>query len=155
MTLELIWIKVGSFLDPFSTESMLGCQALDLVSLIRTTLPHMPCPLQSHLDQLALRAKTLEPDSVQFSCSVVSNSLWPHEPQLDRPPCPPPIPGVRPNPCPSSRWCRPTISSSVVPFSSHLQSFPASGSLQMSQFLASRVLLELQLQHQSFSQGSV
>ena len=137
MTLELIWIKVGSFLDPFSTESMLGCQALDLVSLIRTTLPHMPCPLQSHLDQLALRAKTLEPDSVQFSRSVVSNSLWPHESQFDRPPCPSPTPGVRPNPCPSSRWCRPAISSSVVPFSSCPQSFPASGSFPMSQLFTS------------------
>ena len=75
--------------------------------------------------------------SVQFSCSVVSDSLWPHELQHARPPCPSPTPGVHPNPCPSSRWCHPTISSSVVPFSSCPQSFPASGSFQISQLFAS------------------
>ena len=75
--------------------------------------------------------------SVQFSHSVVSDSLRPHEPQHARPPCPSPTPGVHPNPCPSSWWCHPTISSSVIPFSSRLQSFPASGSFQMSQFFAS------------------
>ena len=75
--------------------------------------------------------------SVQFSHSVVSDSLRPHEPQHARPPCPSPTPGVYPNPCPSSWWCHPTISSFVIPFSSCPQSFPASGSLQMSQLLAS------------------
>ena len=75
--------------------------------------------------------------SVQFSCSVVSDSLPSHEPQHTRPPCPSPTPGVCPNPCPSSRWYHPTISSSVVPFSSRPQSFPASGSFQMSQLFAS------------------
>ena len=75
--------------------------------------------------------------SVQFSHSVVSDSLWPHESQHARPPCPSPTPGVHPNPCPSSRWCHPTISSSVVPFFSCPQSFPASESLQMSQFFTS------------------
>ena len=74
--------------------------------------------------------------SVQFSRSFVSDSLWPHEPQHTRPPCPSPTPGVYTNPCPLSQWCHPTISSSVVPFSSCLQSFPASGSFQMSQFFA-------------------
>ena len=73
----------------------------------------------------------------QFSCSVVSNSLQPNEPQHARPPSPSPNPGVHPNPCLSSRWCHPAISSSVVPFSSCPQSFPASGSFQMSQFFAS------------------
>ena len=75
--------------------------------------------------------------SVQFSRSVVSDSLQPHESQHARPPCPSPIPGVHPNPCQSSRWCHPTISSSVIPFSSCPQSFPASGSFQMSQFFTS------------------
>ena len=75
--------------------------------------------------------------SVQFSHSVVSDSLQPHELQHIRPPCPSPTPGVHPNPCPSSQWCHPTILSSVVPFSSCHQSFPASGSLQMSQLSAS------------------
>ena len=75
--------------------------------------------------------------SVQFSHSVVSDSLRPHEPQPTRPPCPSPTPGVHLNPCPLSRWCHPTISSSVVPFSSCPQSFPASGSFQMNQVFAS------------------
>ena len=63
--------------------------------------------------------------------------LQPYELQHARPPCPSPTPGVHRNPHPSSRWCHPTISSSVIPFSSHPQSFPASGSFQMSQFFAS------------------
>ena len=67
--------------------------------------------------------------SVQFSCSAVFDSLWPHEPQHARPRCPSSTAGVHPNPCPLSRWCHPTISSSVVPFSCP-QSFPASGSFQ-------------------------
>ena len=72
--------------------------------------------------------------SVQFRRLVMSNCLQPHRPKHARPPCPSPTPGVHSNLCPLSRWCHPTISSSGVPFSSHLQSFPASGSLQMSQF---------------------
>ena len=72
--------------------------------------------------------------SVQFSCSVMSNSLWPHWLQHARPPCPSPTPRVYSNSRPLSWWCHPTISSSVIPFSSHLQSFPGSGSFQMSQF---------------------
>ena len=75
--------------------------------------------------------------SVQFSCSVVSDSSQPHEPQHTRPPCPSPTPGVHPNPCPLSWWCYPTISSSVIRFSTCPQSFPASGSFQMSQLFAS------------------
>ena len=71
--------------------------------------------------------------SLQFSCSVVSDSLWPHELQHARPPCLSPTPGVYPNSCPSSPWCHPAISSSVVPFSSCPQSLPASGSFPMSQ----------------------
>ena len=75
--------------------------------------------------------------SVQFSRSVMSDSLQPHGLQHARPPCPSPAPRVYSNLCPLSRWCHPTISSSVIPFSSRLQSFPASGSFQMSQFFAS------------------
>ena len=71
--------------------------------------------------------------SVQFSHSVMSDSLWPHELQHARPPCPSPTPGIHPNSCPSSRWCHPAISSSVVPFSSCPQSLPASQSFTMSQ----------------------
>ena len=80
---------------------------------------------------------TMKSSSVQFSCSVVSDSLRPHELQHTRPPCPSPTPGVHPDSCPSSRWCHPAISSSVVPFSSHLQSFLASRSFPMSRFFTS------------------
>ena len=74
--------------------------------------------------------------SGQFSHSVVSNSLWPHESQHARPPCPSPTPRVYPNSCPLSWWCHPAISSSVIPFSCP-QSLPASGSFPMSQLFAS------------------
>ena len=74
--------------------------------------------------------------SVQFSCSVVSDALWPHESQHTRPPCPSPTPGVYSNSCPSSQWCHPAISSSVIPFSFCPQSLPASGSFPMSQLFA-------------------
>ena len=75
--------------------------------------------------------------SVQFSPSVVSNSLRPHESQHARPPCPSWTPGIYSNSCPSSRWYHPAISSSIVPFSSYRQSLPASGSFPMSQFFKS------------------
>ena len=75
--------------------------------------------------------------SGQYSHSIMSDSLWPHELQHARPPWPSPNPAVYSNPCPLSRWCHPTISSSVVPFSSCLQSFPASGSFQMNQIFSS------------------
>ena len=75
--------------------------------------------------------------SVQFSLSVMSDPLHPHGLQHARPPCPSPTPGAYSNSCPSCQWCHPTISSSVVPFCSCLQSFPASGSFQMSQFFPS------------------
>ena len=71
--------------------------------------------------------------SVQFSSSVVSNSLRPHESQHVRPPCPSPAPGVHSNSCPSSQWCHPAISSSIILCSSCSQSLPASGSFPMSQ----------------------
>ena len=74
--------------------------------------------------------------SVQFSRSVVSDSLRPHESQHARPSCPSPNPGVHSDSCPSSRWCHPAISSSVAPFSSCPQSLPASGSFPMSQLFA-------------------
>ena len=74
--------------------------------------------------------------SVQFSCSVVSDSLRPHESQHTRPPCPSPTLWVHSNSCPSNQWCHPAISSSVVPFSSCPQSLPASGSFPVSQLFA-------------------
>ena len=75
--------------------------------------------------------------SVQFSHSVVSNSLQPHGLPCSRPPCPSPTTRVYSNSCPLSRWCHPTIASSVIPFSSYLQSFPASGTFPMSQLFLS------------------
>ena len=92
-------------------------------------LAGLPCSLLTCQLDLCL-------PSVQFSRSVKSDSLWPHGMQHARPPCPSPTPGAYSNSCPLSRWCHPTISSSVVPFSSCLQSFPASGSFPMSQIFA-------------------
>ena len=82
---------------------------------------------------------------VQFSRSVISDSLRPHESQHARPLCPSPTPRVHPNPCPLSQWCRPTISSSVAPFSSCPQPFPASGSFQISSSHQVAKVLEFQL----------
>ena len=94
---------------------------------------------------------TEEQQQVQFSRSVVSDSLRPHGLQHARLPCPSPTPGACSDSCPLCWWCHPTISSSVIPFSSHLQSFPGSGSLPVSWFLASgRQSIRVQLQHQSF-----
>ena len=80
-----------------------------------------------------MRKSIKKTTSVQFSCSVMSNFLRPHESQHTRPPCPSPTLGVYPNSCPSSWWCHPAISSSVIPFSSCPKSLPASGSFPMSQ----------------------
>ena len=83
----------------------------------------------SHWSWLLLKA--IQFSSVQLLSCV--QLLWPHKPQHSRPPCPSPMAGVHPNTCPSSQWCHPTISSSVIPFSSCPQSLPSSGSFQMSQ----------------------
>ena len=80
--------------------------------------------------------KSLTIQSIQFSDSVMSNSLWPHGLQHARIPCPSPTPGTYSNSCPLRWWCHPTISSSVIPFSSCPQSLPASESFSMSQFFA-------------------
>ena len=94
------------------------------------------CLLYGSVSQLYVTTgKTIS--SVQFSFSVLSNSLQSHGLQHTRPPCPSPTPGVYPDSSPLSHWCHPTISSSVVHFSSRLQSFPASGFSQMSQFFTS------------------
>ena len=88
--------------------------------------------------------------SVQFSHSVVSYSLWPNETQHARPPCPSPTPGAYSNSWPLSRWCHPTISFSVIPFSSCPQSFPSSGFFLMSQLFHQVAKVEFKLQHLSF-----
>ena len=89
--------------------------------------------------------------SVQFSHSIMFDSLRPHDPQHTRPPYPSPTPGVHPNPFPSSQWCHPTISSSVIPFSFCLQSLPDQGLFKwVSSLHQVAKVLEFQLQHQSF-----
>ena len=93
-----------------------------------------PCLL---FNRLKFKILNLWSHSVQFSHSVVSDSLRPHGLQHARPPCPSPTPRVYSNSSPLSQWCHATISSSVVPFSSRLPSFPASGSFQVSQFFPS------------------
>ena len=85
------------------------------------------------LRKIQLNQKSFSFSSVPFSRSVVSESLRPHELQHARPPCPSPTPGVHSDSCPSSQWCHPAISSSVIPFSSCSQSLPASESFPMSQ----------------------
>ena len=97
-------------------------------------LPNSPCSLNSHI--LFLDSWFSSNTKVHLS-SVMCDSLRPHGLQHARPPCPSPTPGASSNSCPLSWWCHPTISSSFFPFSSHLQSFPASGSFPMSQFLTS------------------
>ena len=90
--------------------------------------------INQSIQKMFIRHQTcIQFSSVQFSHSVMSNSLWPHESQHARPPCPSPTPRVHPNSCPSSRWCHPAISSSVIPFSSSPQSLPASGSFPVNQ----------------------
>ena len=84
-------------------------------------------------DETRIYVASVLKDKVQFSHSVISDSLWPHESQHARPPCPSPTPGVYSHSRPSSQWCHPAISSSVVPFSSCSQSLSASGSFPMSQ----------------------
>ena len=86
-----------------------------------------------HIAYFSRKSFTLTISSVQFSCSVVSDSLWPHELQHARPPCPSPTPGVHSDSRPSNQWCHPASPSSVVPFSSCPQSLPASESFPMNQ----------------------
>ena len=109
--------------------------------------------LNNHVSLIIRRRtfKNVPLRSVQFSHSVMSDSLWPHGLQHTRLPCPSSTPGAYSNSCPLSQWCRPGISTSVVPFSSCLQSFPDSGLLKwVSPSHQVDKGLELQLQHQSF-----
>ena len=129
-------------LFPFSSSFLyqhlpLACGYTSPVSVLRSPCLLLLCVcVQSPSISLSWYMG-LQSSSVQFSCSVMSDLLRPHGLQHARPPCPSPTPGDYSNLCPLCRWCYPTISSSVVPFSSCLQSFPASGSFPMSQFLAS------------------
>ena len=126
--LHLHILLLGTIISKVTLEKQIVFYLLDLEQ--KKDLTHYYCPL---------RWKGHMKDSVQFiqfSHSVVSDSLWPHELQHARPPCPSPTTGVHSNSCPSSRWCHPAISSSVVPFFSHPQSLPASESFPMSQLFS-------------------
>ena len=133
----------------FATPWTTAWQASLSITNFQTLLKLMSIMLVMPSNHLIFCRSLLLPPS--FFHSISSVHLRPHEPQHGRPPCPSPILGVHPNPCPSSRWCHPNISSSVIPFSSCPQSFLASGSFPMSQLFASGgQILEFQLQHQSF-----
>ena len=111
------------------------CESTGVIRTPELQVVAWSCPrdCSSHCPWCLSTVILLAISSVQFSSSVVPDSLRPHEPQHARPPCPSPTPRVHPNPCPLSRWCHPAISSSIVPFSSCPQSLPGSGSFQMSQ----------------------
>ena len=116
-----------------------------VVSLWTPFLEHSPSPILPSLPPFFLPCLLFSFSSVQFSCSVVSDSLLSHESQHARPPCPSPSPGVHTDSCPSSPWCHPAISSSVVPFSSCPQSLPASESFPMSQLVSKRIGIQIPL----------
>ena len=122
---------------PSGESSHSGIKRTSLMSFVRsgrvfTTTTYLWSPLNGVGAFNSFRIS-----SVQFSYSVVSDSLWPHGMQHARLPCPSPTSRTYSNSCPLSQWCHPTISSSVVPFSSCLLFFPATESFQMSQFFAS------------------
>ena len=115
----------------FSMEIFL-CSSIFGPSFHKPSINHCQC-VKMTIPQPGLQHST----SVQFNRSVASDSLWPHRPQHTRPPCSSPTPGTYSNSCPLSQWCHPTVSSSVIPFSSCPQSFLASRSFPMSQLCAS------------------
>ena len=169
-------IQAGSNHTLFLLPETLSPQmSASLLPLFLTTTYHKWCPIPSTSSPFLCSAKCLLYQDISsrrkgtvlfilypqhwqqclahslllFSLSVMSDSLQPHGPQHARLPCPSPSPRVSSSSCPLCWWCHPTISSSVVPFSSYLQSFPASGSFLMSWFLH-QVAKVLKLQHQSF-----
>ena len=132
ITISLSFLKLVSIESVMPSNEFISCHSLLLPSIF----PRIRVFSVSQL--FASGGQSVEASaSVQFSSSVVSNSLRPHGLQHARSPCPSSTPGVYPNSCPLSQWCYPTISSSVIPFSSCLQFFPASGSFPMSQVFAS------------------
>ena len=118
-----------SHVQPFATLWMVACQAsLSMRFSKQEYWSELPLPSPVELPNSGIKLGLLHCRSDQISCSVVSDSLRPHESQHARPPCPSQTPGVHSDSCPSSWWCHPAISSSVVPFSSCPQSLPASES---------------------------
>ena len=115
--------------ETYSTEMRTMLGKFNIASRWRQYI-QIQCSMNSHSGYVL---SLIQFSSVAQSCLT----LWPHELQHARPPCPSATPGVHPNPCPFTRWCHPTISSSVIPFSSCPQSFQASGSFPVSQLFAS------------------
>ena len=128
----IIVVQLPSRVQIFVTPWTAACQAFLCFTISRSLIKLMSIGSVMPSNYLILCNRHTHL-SVQFSHSVMSNSLWPHELQHARPPCPSPTPGVHSNSCPSSQWCHPAISSSVLPFSSCPQSLPASESFPMSQ----------------------
>ena len=116
--------------NTFQLVIKIMCMVSEIIIHVRVSSPFLP----THFVRWSFLLRTIQ---FHFSRSVMSDSLWPHELQHSRPPCPSPTPGVYPNSCPLSWWCHPTISSFVILFSSCLQSFQTSGSFQMHQLFAS------------------
>ena len=128
-------LRVGDGQGGLACCSLWGRKELDTTQRLKwTELKHL---LISGFNPLCWNSKRIKEGSESVSSSVMSNSLQSHGLQHPRPPCPLPTPGVYSNSCPLSQWCHPTISCPVISFSSCLQSFPASGSFQMSQIFAS------------------
>ena len=121
----LIWIKIHFYTNRSNCSLQFAEKTI------------FPLPVHLFLASKLIHPHACKNISVHFTCSVMSDSLRPHGLQHTRVLCPSPTPRACSNSCPSSRWCHPIISSSVIPFSSHLQSFPASGSFSMSQLFAS------------------
>ena len=142
-----IWAAhpLGKLVSSLFTSVPLSCSLLSLMLSLGSADSHSKGPSKRLMSQFYLFPflflpyclAWVQPTVKLLSCSVMSDSLQPHILQHPRPPCPSPAPGACSNSCPSSQWCHPTVSSSVIPFSSCLQSFPASGSFPMSQFFAS------------------
>ena len=129
------WDPVDCSLPDSSVHGILQARILEWVAMFSSRGSSRPRD-QTSISYTSCIGRWILYHSVS-SVSVMPDSLQPHELQHARPPCPSPTPGACSNSCPSSWWYHPTISSSVIPFSSCLQSFPASGSFQMSQFFSS------------------
>ena len=142
--LQLLQTLIGWHLQRTPIQESEDWILIPTVALRTQALTGLPPLLQ------VIISVTLNMSSVRFSCSVVSDSLWPYEPQHARPPCPSPTPGVYSNSHPSSWWCHPVTSPSVVPFSSCPQSSQHQGLFQWVNFSHEVAkVLEFQLQHQS------
>ena len=130
------WFLSQILLSSFTFKRLFSSSLLSVIRVVSSDYLRLLIFLPENLIPACASPRTafcIIYTSVEFSCSIMSNSLRPHESQHTRSSCPSPTPGVYSNSCPSSRWCHPAISSSVVPFSSCPQSLPASASFPMSQ----------------------